>query len=57
MYTIRINGDNNKRKATYKGDLSISKLNAVTHGNAPNKYSMAEYIYGKGSYAIRHVKK
>lgn len=57
MYTIRINGVDKKRQATYKGNLSISELNAVVHGDAPNRYAMVEKIYGKGSYAIRHVKK
>lgn len=57
MNTIRINDANNKRKATYKGKLSIDELNSIIHGYPGNRYSIAEKLYGKGSYAIRHVKK
>lgn len=57
MYTIRINKGDKKRKATYRGNLSIDQLNAVVHGSAPNRYSIVEKIYGNGCYAIRHVKK
>lgn len=65
MNTIRINGGNKKRLATYKGDLSISELNAVIHP-APfdlfvehgcTNVSQAYILYGYGAYAIRHVKK
>lgn len=57
MNTIRINGPDKKRLATYKGELNISELNSIILGEAPNRYSMVEKLYGKGAYAIRHVKK
>jgi hypothetical protein len=31
----------------------IDELNAVIHGEVPNKFSEIEQKYGKGAYAIR----
>jgi hypothetical protein len=43
------NWSTGKKVATYKGNLTLDELNAVIHGKEPNKYSLAEKLYGRGA--------